>query len=511
MRRSYWIEEIRKLSGNFGNDYEKLSKELSAEIDKGGIPVLIDHLRLCGSIPESYDHDSSEEKLYSKYTDCLLSLSYNALGLKSIVLKERADAADHSDLAELQKIKKDFKVQAITRGWKRGKPNGNGGLSILSVIYQLPRASSQIYQSAKPLSLKKRTGEAQELLYKVFKTVPQLPLSKNATDYWLGINKTLLEFSIVIEKLWQQEKQASLESIEIAKEEDLTFLAKQREKIMRMSHEEALDELVKDQYSYPAADILQKRRSMQTAKPFIPDFYDAHAHFFLLGELLDQIDLMGSKSFEEVITRLQVYHKARPEKKWIIGGGWDQNLWKDKKFPTKELLDKAFPDIPVFLSRIDYHAAVVNSEALRIAKVNNVRTIEGGLIGGRKRHSEWADYYRRCRLTHMQLEMLKNFYKRDELKIRDYAMIATNPENVSHYLKEGVYDTDRLTIRSFKLLADGALGSRGACLLEHYHDAPTKGFLLHSPAAFDTVIRQLANSPFQVNTHAIGDSANGLY
>lgn len=282
-------------------------------------------------------------------------------------------------------------------------------------------------------------------------------------------------------------------------------------------------------------------------KAIYPGFYDAHAHFFLLGELLDQVDLMGSKSFEEVITRLQAYHKARPEKKWIIGGGWDQNLWKDKKFPTKELLDKAFPDIPVYLSRVDYHAAVVNSEALRIAKVNNVRTIEGGLIGGENGipngilidnamdlvshqipEAEESAVLRTLKvaqdsllsvglttivdagLTHMQLEMLKNFYKRDELKIRDYAMIATNPENVSHYLKEGVYDTDRLTIRSFKLLADGALGSRGACLLEHYHDAPTKGFLLHSPAAFDTVIRQLANSPFQVNTHAIGDSANRI-
>ncbi|QQT27230.1 amidohydrolase [Sphingobacterium spiritivorum] len=282
-------------------------------------------------------------------------------------------------------------------------------------------------------------------------------------------------------------------------------------------------------------------------KAIYPGFYDAHAHFFLLGELLDQVDLMGSKSFEEVITRLQAYHKARPEKKWIIGGGWDQNLWKDKKFPTKELLDKAFPDIPVYLSRVDYHAAVVNTQALRMAKVTEVRTIEGGLIGGENGipngilvdnamdlvskqipEAEESAVLQTLQvaqdsllsvgltsivdagLTHTQLGMLKDFYKRNELKIRDYAMIAANPENISHYLKDGVYDTDRLTIRSFKLLADGALGSRGACLLAHYHDAPTKGFLLHSPAAFDTVIHQLANSPFQVNTHAIGDSANRI-
>lgn len=157
-RRNYWIEEIRKLSGNFGDDYEKLSKELTTEVKNGGIAVLLDHLRLCGSIPESYNHDSSEEKLYSKYTDCLLSLSYKTLGLKSLVLTERADAADveafakdYSFVADAKafrlsrtaKNQKDFKVHAM-HGWKRGKPNA----MVVCPIYQLPRASSQIYQSA---------------------------------------------------------------------------------------------------------------------------------------------------------------------------------------------------------------------------------------------------------------------------------------------------------------------------------------------------------------------------
>jgi type II restriction enzyme len=270
-RRSYWVEEIRKLSGNFSNDYERLSKELTAEIKRGGITALVDHLRLCGNIPESYGHDSSEDNLYSKYTDCLLSLAYSALGLKSVVLTERADAADveafakdYSFVADAKafrlsrtaKNQKDFKVQAM-HGRKRGKPNA----MIVCPIYQLPRASSQIYQSATVsdvciftyshisllLSYSQLEGQkkAKELLYKIFKIVPQLPLSKSATDYWLGINKTLLEFSKSIEELWQKEKQASLESIGIAKEEDLTYLAKQREKIMRMSHTEALNELIR--------------------------------------------------------------------------------------------------------------------------------------------------------------------------------------------------------------------------------------------------------------------------
>lgn len=131
----FWIEKIRKLSGHFGNDIDKLEKELCAEIETHGISSLIDHLRLCGNIPESYGHDTSEEKLYSKYTDCLLSLAFNALGLKSLVLKERADAADvevfandYSFVADAKafrlsrtaKNQKDFKVQAMN-GWKRGK------------------------------------------------------------------------------------------------------------------------------------------------------------------------------------------------------------------------------------------------------------------------------------------------------------------------------------------------------------------------------------------------------
>ena len=135
-RRKYWIEEIRKLSGNFGDDSSRLEKELHAEIKKHGLASLTGHLRLCGDIPESYGRDSSEEKLYSKYTDTLLAEAFKAAGLKSLVLKERADAADvevfaksYSFVADAKsfrlsrtaKNQKDFKVQAMA-GWKRGKP-----------------------------------------------------------------------------------------------------------------------------------------------------------------------------------------------------------------------------------------------------------------------------------------------------------------------------------------------------------------------------------------------------
>ena len=270
-RREYWIEEIRNLSGNFGNDTEKLEKELEEEITKNGISALIDHLRLCGNIPESYGHDTSEEKLYSKYTDCLLSLAYTELGLKSIVLKERADAADveadakdYSFVADAKafrlsrtaKNQKDFKVQAM-HGWKRGKPYA----MVVCPIYQLPTSSSQIYQQATTqnvciftyshlallLSYSQKEGQekAQKLLRKIFETIPALNPSKNAVDYWLAINKTFLSFSKSVEYLWNIEKGVATESIAIAKEEALTFLAKEREKILKMSHKEALQELIK--------------------------------------------------------------------------------------------------------------------------------------------------------------------------------------------------------------------------------------------------------------------------
>jgi hypothetical protein len=270
-RRDYWVREIRKINGNFVNDTEKLVKELEAEVKKNGISSLIDHLRLCGNIPESYGHDSSEEKLYSKYTDSLLSLAYSAIGLRSLVYKERADAADVEvfakdysfvadakafRLSRMAKNQKDFKVQAM-HSWKRGKPYA----MVVCPIYQLPTSSSQIYQQATTqnvcvftyshlallLSYSEIDGQAkaQQLLKKIFETVEALNPSKNATDYWLAINKTMLAFSKKIQPLWDIEKGVATESIAVAKDEALTFLAHEREKIMRMSHKEALKELVK--------------------------------------------------------------------------------------------------------------------------------------------------------------------------------------------------------------------------------------------------------------------------
>lgn len=272
-RRIRWVEEIRKLSGNFGDDTSRLDAELVAEIKSEGLPALIDHLRLCGAIPESYGHDSSEEKLYSKYTDTLLAMAFRNTGLTSIVLKERADAADVEcvgknfsfvadakafRLSRTAKNQKDFKVGAM-HGWKRGKPHA----MVVCPIYQLPARASQIYHQAASqnvciftyshLCLLLAFGNlegperTQKLLHEIFKTVEASNPSKDATSYWLPLNRMMLGFSKQISGLWQIEKEASAESINVAKEEALTYLAAERKRIALMTREEAIQELIREQ------------------------------------------------------------------------------------------------------------------------------------------------------------------------------------------------------------------------------------------------------------------------
>lgn len=270
-RRGLWVDKIRNLDGDFEGSAASLEITLRQEVQEQGIGVLLDHLRLCGSIPESFGHDSSEEKLYSKYTDSLLAEAFKALGMKSLVLKERADATDveafadsYSFVADAKafrlsrtaKNQKDFKIQAMD-GWKRGKPYA----MVVCPIYQLPAKASQIYQQASVrnvcvftyshlsmlVAFARLEGKAaaQELLHQIFKTIPALQPVKNAAPYWLAVNKAMLGFSEKLEQLWQEEKQAAMEAIAEAKNEGLTFLAQEREKIMRMGHTEALAELIR--------------------------------------------------------------------------------------------------------------------------------------------------------------------------------------------------------------------------------------------------------------------------
>ncbi|MHB1957753.1 MAG: HindIII family type II restriction endonuclease [Acidobacteriaceae bacterium] len=271
-RRHRWINELVKISGKFGEDTARVERELTAEIRRDGSAALFDHLHLCGTIPEEYEHDTSEEKLYSKYTDALLSAAFRQIGLTSLVLAERADAADveavgpnYSLVADAKvfrlsrtaKNQKDFKIEAL-HGWKRGKPHA----MVVCPIYQLPTRTSQIYQQAiarnvcifsyshlaalVQFSEAVGTRKAQELLWDILRCSEHLNPTKDSVEYWTSINRTILNFDAAIRPIWQQEKLATLESIVAAKEEALTMLAREREQVMRMSRDEAIKHLVRD-------------------------------------------------------------------------------------------------------------------------------------------------------------------------------------------------------------------------------------------------------------------------
>ena len=234
-RRSYWIEEISRLSGDFGVDSDRIQQEISEEIKRDGITPLLGHLRLCGAIPEVYGHDSSEEKLYSKYTDVVIHKAYTAMGFTSLVLRERADVADvecviddYSFVADAKafrlsrtaKNQKDFKVEAMD-SWKHGKPFA----MVVCPVYQLPSRTSQIYQQAASRSVciftythlavliryAEMIGQSNtiRLLHDVFKSVEAMNPSKDARAYWQIINRVFLDADLSIPGIWQEEKIAS--------------------------------------------------------------------------------------------------------------------------------------------------------------------------------------------------------------------------------------------------------------------------------------------------------------
>lgn len=282
-------------------------------------------------------------------------------------------------------------------------------------------------------------------------------------------------------------------------------------------------------------------------KPIYPGFYDPHAHFFGYATTLGQADLTGSRSFGEIIERLHAFRKEFPDAEWLVGRGWDQNLWPEKAFPDRSKLDDTFPDIPVYLIRVDGHAALANKTALDRAGIDRPLPIEGGdiqHINGRltgilidnameRVHAviprpslselelmlQKAEYncfavglttVSDAGLERTEIDFLDSLYGRQALTIRNHAMINLSDENLDHYLASGPYISEKLTAHTFKILADGALGSRGACMLDPYSDAATSGFLLFSPETIDRAVSRILDSDFQVSTHAIGDSTNRL-
>ena len=281
--------------------------------------------------------------------------------------------------------------------------------------------------------------------------------------------------------------------------------------------------------------------------PVYPGFIDSHAHFYDLGFYLNQVDLKNTQSLEEVIDRVAEFD-AENNSNFIIGRGWDQNDWNKKTFPTNTLLNEKFPDKPVVLRRIDGHAYLVNDSALKLAGINNSTKVDGGeivKIGNRltgvlidnsmrlvdkiipepsKEESIQALLSAQdlafqhglttisdAGLTKKQIELIDELQKDGALKIRIYAMIENDPSSLEHYLELGPYKTDRLNVRSVKVYVDGALGSRGALLIDDYSDRKGYKGIIRTPIdSVNNLAFRLAGTKFQMNTHAIGDKANRI-
>lgn len=296
-------------------------------------------------------------------------------------------------------------------------------------------------------------------------------------------------------------------------------------------------------------DKYSAKEKVDAAGKFIyPGFIDAHAHFLNYGLSLQNADLVDTKSWEEVLQRLQQFKQQKNIQpgQWITGRGWDQNDWEVKEFPNKQKLDSLFPDNPVLLTRVDGHAAIANTQAVQLSNVQAGKKITGGDIEVRNGQptgilidnaidlvSNVIPRSDKTKLTNALLDAQKNcfavglttiddcgvsastvdlveeMHKAGQLKMRLYLMLSDDPANYDYLEKRGAIKTDRLTVRGFKLYGDGALGSRGACLLQPYSDRPDwSGFLLSPASHFDSAAARIYSKGFQMCTHAIGDSGN---
>ncbi len=277
----------------------------------------------------------------------------------------------------------------------------------------------------------------------------------------------------------------------------------------------------------------------------LPGFIDAHCHFYGLG--LDQqiVDLVGTESFEEVLDKLVAFQNKN-KTTFLEGRGWDQNDWEIKEFPTKDKLDEIFPDIPVVIRRIDGHAILINQKAIDLAGITANTNEEGGQVEKENNQltgiiidkpmdlvdsiipkpslntkiqalKDAQDICFKFGLTTINdagldkdvIQLIDSLQQSGDLNMRVYAMVSNKKENLDYYLPKGKIKTDKLNVQSVKVYADGALGSRGASLKEPYSDKHNHfGAMVTHPDDIQAVANRIANSEYQMNTHAIGDSAN---
>tara|TARA_R110001592_G_scaffold13718_5_gene62660 strand:- start:6464 stop:8086 length:1623 start_codon:yes stop_codon:yes gene_type:complete len=278
----------------------------------------------------------------------------------------------------------------------------------------------------------------------------------------------------------------------------------------------------------------------------VPGLIDAHCHFFGLGLSLQNVDLRGTKSYDEILEKLTAFKKEK-NADYITGRGWDQNDWEVKEFPTKEKLDKLFPDTPVAIRRVDGHALLVNEAALKYSGLSSrkfPKKISGGefiqkngkltgvLIDAAMSYIKTPNTTKKEEIQGLldaqkvafsyglttvndagvgksTIDLMDSLQKSGDLKMRIYAMVSVSQKNLDYFIPKGIIKTDRLNVRSFKVYGDGALGSRGAVMRKPYSDRDNHfGAMIFNPTRYTEIANQIAKSDYQMNTHAIGDSAN---
>ena len=276
-----------------------------------------------------------------------------------------------------------------------------------------------------------------------------------------------------------------------------------------------------------------------------PGWIDAHCHFFGYGMNLNAVDVAGTSSVEEIIALLK---EPREQNRgtWITGRGWDQNDWQVQEFPDRTMLDAHFPHTPVLLRRIDGHAAWANTIALELAGVTAATRVEGGTVmlsGGEPNgilidnaiglvdlkipppgREEIIQALQQAEkncfqvgLTSVQdaglskqvVQLIDRRHKEDSLRIRINAWLTPSEENFTHFVEKGPVRTDHLSVNTVKLYTDGALGSRGALMIQDYSDDPGNQGLLVTPLeVLEKKCRRAYEHNFAVATHCIGDGAN---
>ncbi len=280
--------------------------------------------------------------------------------------------------------------------------------------------------------------------------------------------------------------------------------------------------------------------------PVYPGFNDAHCHFFGYGmDVMQYADLSGTQNQDSIYQRLNS-HYLKHGGSWLLGRGWDQNLWPEKEFPDNQRLSELFPHVPVYLVRVDGHAAWCNDKALSLAGITAKTKIEGGevLLKNGKPTGVLIDNAKElvfnlvpmpdielktkallvaqknclavgltsvtdCGLPENVISLMDSLQEKGLLKMRINAMMEPDRANMDRFLKNGPYITNRLQVNTIKLYADGALGSRGAFLLADYSDDKGNRGLLMNPAPyFESICQKAYDANFQVATHCIGDGAN---